>query len=132
MKTFKKVSVTFTILLCVISMLALAACGNKGTDFRALYNSLENNYGWTLGDDGSYLSADTNVSNIDDYSNSTTLNSIKEMNKKMGLPDSLWQDMLKTTWSMGRQEETFESVGIKVSWTYHPDKGLEVTYKLIG
>ena len=56
---------------------------------------------------------------------------IKDMNEDLGLPDSLWNDMLQTTWSMGKQQETYESIGIKVSWTYHPDKGLEVTYKLL-
>ena len=27
-------------------------------------------------------------------------------------------------------KEVFEDIGIKVTWTYHPDMGLEVTYKL--
>ena len=53
------------------------------------------------------------------------------MNRKIGLPDSLYNDMIQTTWSMGKQQETYESIGIKVSWTYHPNKGLEVTYKLL-
>lgn len=104
----------------------------KVPDLRALYNALDSKYGWTIGDDGSYLSADTNVLDLDNYSNSSIADAIQEMNKNLGLPDSLWNDMIQTTWSMGKQEETYESIGIKVSWTYHPDKGLEVTYKLIG
>ena len=104
----------------------------KAPDLRTMYNALSSTYGWSIGDDGSYLSADTNVLDLDNYSNSSILFSIQEMNKNLGLPDSLWNDMLQTTWSMGRQEETYESIGIKVSWTYHPDKGLEVTYKLLG
>lgn len=104
----------------------------KAPDLKALYEALDDRYGWTLGDDGSYLSVDTNVLNLDDYSNTSIFYSIQEMNKNLGLPDSLWNDMLQTTWSMGKQEETYEKIGIKVSWTYHPDKGLEVTYKLLG
>lgn len=57
---------------------------------------------------------------------------IEKINAKMGLPASLYNDMNQTSWSMGKQSETFDSVGITVSWTYHPDKGLEVTYKLIN
>ena len=105
----------------------------KGPDFNNLYNEIDSDvkYAWTLGSDGSYLMADTNVYNSDDYSNSATWYSIKDMNKKLGLPDSLNNDMAQTTWSMGRQNKVFESVGIEVTWTYHPDKGLEVSYKLI-
>lgn len=102
-------------------------------DFKALYEEVDADvkYGWSVGSDGSYLSADTNVYNLDDYSNSSIWASIKEMNGKLGLPDSLNQDMLKTTWSMGRQNKTFTSLGLEVTWTYHPDKGMEVTYKLL-
>ena len=54
------------------------------------------------------------------------------MNTELGLPDSLSKDMGQTTWSMGKQQEEFEDAGVKVTWTYHPDKGLEVTYKLLN
>lgn len=106
----------------------------KGPDFKKLYEDLDSDvkYGWSLGSDGSYLSADDNVYDLDDYGNWSITYSIRDMNKKMGLPDSLYNDMLETTWSMGKQSETFEEVGVKVTWTYHPDKGLEVTYKLLN
>ena len=113
------------IAVCVITV------KKKAPDLRALYNALSDKYGWTLGNDGSYLSADTNVYDLDNYSVTSIMYAIRDMNDKLGLPDSLWNDMLQTTWSMGKQQETYESIGIKVSWTYHPDKGLEVTYKLI-
>lgn len=106
----------------------------KGPDFQKLYNEIDSaaKYGFSVASDGSYLSADTNVYNLDDYSNYDIYMAIFELNKKMGLPESLEQDMLQTSWSMGKQHETFENVGVTVSWTYHPDKGLEVTYKLIN
>ena len=104
----------------------------KGPDLKKLYDGLSSTWGWTLGSDYSYLSADTNTYDSDDYTNYSVLSAIEDMNEKMGLPDSLYNDMLQTTWSMGKQEETFENVGVKVTWTYHPDKGLEVTYKLLN
>ena len=102
-------------------------------DFKALYESLDSDveYGWSVGSDGSFLSADTNPFDRDDYSNADIWASIKEMNKTLGLPASLTEDMVQTTWSMGRQNQNFPSLGIEVTWTYHPDKGMEVTYKLL-
>ena len=106
----------------------------KGPDFKKLYEQIDEDvkYGWSVGSDGSYLKADTNVFDLDDFSSTSIWSSIKEMNKKLGLPDSLSSDMGSTTWSMGRQHQTFDSVGVEVTWTYHPDKGMEVTYKLIN
>lgn len=120
------------VVIAIICVFVFVGGGPQKPDFRALYNDLSDNYGWTLGSDGSYLSVDTNVYDIDDYSNTSIMYSIKDMNKNLGLPDSLWNDMLNTTWSMGKQQETYKNIGITVSWTYHPDKGMEVTYKLIN
>ena len=102
-------------------------------DFKALYDELDSDiqYGWSVGADGSYLSADTNVYDLDNYGNANIWASIKEMNKKLGLPSSLAEDMNQTTWSMGRQNQKFNSIGLEVTWTYHPDKGMEVIYKLL-
>lgn len=102
-------------------------------DFKELYEALDSDikYGWSVGSDGSYLSADDNVYDLDDYSNENIWASIKQMNKTLGLPASLTQDMGQTTWSMGRQNQKFTDIGIEVTWTYHPDKGMEVTYKLL-
>ena len=106
----------------------------KGPDFKKLYNEIESavKYGFSVATDGSYLSADTNVYNLDDYFNYDIRDAITELHEKMGLPESLDEDMWQTSWSMGKQHETFEEIGIVVSWTYHPDKGLEVTYKLLN
>lgn len=105
----------------------------KHLDFSALYNEIDSDakYGWKLGSDGSCLMVDTNVYEIDDFSSSAVYYSIKDMNKKMGLPDSLTTDMERTTALMGRQSKTYANIGVEVTWTYHPDHGLEVTYTLI-
>ena len=84
--------------------------------------------------DGSYLKIDTNPNNEDDNSifynvavEQDSLNAIKFVNEKLGFSDSLYQKMLSTTALMGRQTE--ENKKFVVSWTYHPDKGLEVMYE---
>ena len=50
---------------------------------------------------------------------------IKNVNKELGLPDSVLNDMERTTSADGKQTAVFDN--INVSWRYHPDKGLEVT-----
>lgn len=84
--------------------------------------------------DGSYLKIDTNPNNEDDDSifynvavAQDSLNAIKFVNEKLGFPDSLYQKMVSTTALMGRQTE--ENKKFVVSWSYHPDKGLEVMYE---
>lgn len=67
-----------------------------------------------------------------DYANpnrvSKVLEAIKKANDGLGFPDYVYQDMLETSSSMGRQ--TVENDDYLVTWTYHPDHGLEVTYKI--
>ncbi len=55
-----------------------------------------------------------------------TLKAIKYANSELGFPGSVYSDMIRTSSAMGRQSE--ENSRYKVSWTYHPDHGLEVTY----
>lgn len=55
------------------------------------------------------------------------LEAIKYANEELGFNGSLYSKMLQTTALMGRQSE--ETDKYKVSWTYHPDDGLEVTYE---
>ena len=58
---------------------------------------------------------------------SRALEAIQYANKELGFSDSLYSRMMKTTWIMGRQSE--ENDDYRVSWTYSPYDGLEVTYK---
>ncbi len=107
----------------------------KLPDLKAIYNKYCKVPWADVGDDSSYISVDTNpydYDNGDSRYNTAATNAIKNIHKALGLPDSLYNDMLYTTWSMGKQKETFHEIGIEVTWTYHPDKGLEVTYKLIN
>lgn len=104
-------------------------------NFEKLYDDYCSSTWATLGSDKSYLSVDTNPYDRDDgdYRYTTVVSdAIKKINKALNLPDSLYEDMMQTSWALGKQSETYENVGITVTWTYHPDKGLEITYKLIN
>ena len=105
----------------------------KAPDLKEIYKKFCDGKNWAdIATDGSYLDIDDNPYDYDDYYISAADTAIQLINAEMGLPASLYNDMIQTTWSMGKQEEIYESVGIKVTWTYHPDKGLEVTYKLLN
>lgn len=99
----------------------------SGPDFEAVYDEYCESDWATLARDGSYLSVDTNPDNIDDYYDIVALLSIPLINEALGLPESLWEDMNHTRALDGRQTADFDD--ITVSWSYHPDNGLQITYK---
>ena len=77
--------------------------------------------------DGSGLKIDTNPANIDDYYNGDALTAIKKINSALDLPATLVEKMTGTRALDGRQTATYGD--ITVSWTYHPDCGLEILYE---
>ncbi len=103
-----------------------------GPDFKAIYRDYCSSTWASVGSDGSYLSVDTNPRDKDDYIEYSAYYALYSIHEALGLPESLIEDMGKTTALMGKQTETYTSIGITVTWTYHPDKGLEITYKSIN
>lgn len=55
------------------------------------------------------------------------LAAIQYANEEFGFDGSVYSRMMETSALMGRQSE--ENDKYRVSWTYHPDDGLEVTYE---
>lgn len=143
-KYMKKIIATIAVVLCLCVL--FVGCGDKNeseTDFKKepqqispnlkeVYNKYCYNARWAkLAEDRSYLYIDTNPKNEDSYVEREAWQAILSINSFLGLPGYLSEDMKSTTSSMGRQEEVFEEKGIKVTWYFHPKRGLEVTYKLI-
>lgn len=105
-----------------------------GPDFKALYSKYCKATWANNGSDGSFLSIDTNPLDWDDsgLAYPEAYEAIENINKALGLPSSLIYDMGHTTANQGKQSETFNDAGVTVTWSYHPDKGLEVVYKAIN
>lgn len=103
----------------------------KNLDLEKLYKLVCDPTWATCATDGSYLLIDTNPKNEsgNGIAYESALSAVKTVIEKIGLPESLYNDMERTTGLMGKQEETFEEQGVQVSWTYHPNNGLEVTFK---
>ena len=89
--------------------------------------------------DGSYLKIDTNPydKDVDDMTyvelsnfekvQEDSMDAIRFVNGELGFTDALYSKMMDTTALMGRQSE--ENDKYRVSWSYHPDSGLEVMYE---
>lgn len=100
----------------------------KGPDFQALYDEYCSSPWAKVANDGSYLAIDTNPSDRKTDSNIYILEAdqaIKDINKALGFDESLYERMSRTNALAGMQSETGN--GVRVSWNFHPDNGLEVT-----
>ncbi len=98
-----------------------------GPDLLSVYNELDNSYYCSVGSDGSYLEIDTNPLDLDDGSTYTGVSLVKQANDLLGLPSSVYTKMSNTNALSGTQ--TYSANKLEISWTYHPDNGLEVIYE---
>lgn len=107
--------------------------GSKGPDFQKLYDEYCTSTWAKVGSDNSYLMLDTNPYDEDDngLANTEAYYAAEDINKALGLPDSLFAEFGEVTGADGKQTEDFPEQGVTVSWKYHPDKGLEITYKTL-
>lgn len=136
--TKKRIIILGVALIAVIAI-AVALIISHGSEFkRVKIEALQIAGAGMVSDGKDYFTLDTYP---DDYENmdellvavllpnttKKTLEAIKYVNEALGFNDSLYSKMLKTSALMGRQSE--ENSKYKVSWTYHPDHGLEVTYE---
>ena len=100
----------------------------NGPDLKSIYNKYCDSTFATLAADGSYLSIDTNPKNIKNHTESNAITAILSVNQALNLPDSLVEKMSSTRALDGIQSSEYD--GIEVSWSYHPDNGLEIIYEL--
>ena len=98
------------------------------SSFQTIYYSLLDSSYASLAADGSYLLIDTNPNDYDDYSDDEAIQGLYYTLIALDLPDSLLQKMAATRALDGRQSEEYDD--LEVSWSYHPDKGLEVLFSI--
>lgn len=100
----------------------------NAVDLAYVYDKYCNSSWAELSSDESLLELDTNPFDIDDGSiyDASRLLLIKTINKELNLPESLNKKMENTRALDGRQTDIYGV--LEISWTYHPDQGLEVVY----
>lgn len=116
--------------IAVIIVFAISVFNSdvKFSEEFSYYTSRYSDSNWLeIADDNSYMKIDTNPLDLKNETEYNATFAIKSINKELGFPDSLYEKMKETRAMDGRQVE--ENRKIKVSWTYHPDEGLEVMYE---
>ena len=106
-------------------------------NFKELYGKWENERWFTVSDDGTWMKFDTNPKNDDGdniwafYTDYLAVDeNLPVVLTDLGFNSSVYEKMGHTTALMGRQETSNDIC--TVSWTYHPDKGLEVLIEVNG
>ena len=106
-----------------IVVLAVALGGGGKSDFNKMFSEYVDESWCYIADDGSYMKVDTNPYDIDDHIDMDAYYAIKDINSKLG-----FSKMGETTGWDGRQSDSNDKYS--VSWKYHPDSGMEVTYEV--
>lgn len=134
-KTVMIAGIAAAVLLVIIAAVALPKMGKKS--FKKMYPDLAKETWCTIGSDGTWMRLDTNPTNMDNDDMTWTYYStvftpcndmIEKVNLELGFSTAVYERMNSTTWSMGVQ--TASNDKYTISWTYHPDKGLEVMYEI--
>lgn len=141
-KRSRAIRILLIVVAAILILFVLSAISPlQGQSFPEMFPELVSMGYCTMGSDGSWMILDTNPRDIDLDSasdeekfvhsaiTSSCSNKIEAVNKALGFSSGLMQKMNTTTWSMGRQSDS--NGKYSVSWTYHPDKGLEVMYEIV-
>lgn len=116
----------FTITLFLLTSIIFLFCACGTVNFAKKYADIAGEYWVTIDLDGTFMKIDTNPYDLKKSSNSAALSQIKTVLKDLGFSAAVYEDMKGTTALMGRQSVSNKKY--TVSWTYHPDKGLEVLF----
>ena len=125
------------IIVAVASIFIIASTFLIPSKFERVHNKCTDIAGTTRGS-GNYFVVDTypdSYENLDPNQFPYLLASAREgaieaiqyANKEFGFSGAVYSQMLETNALMGRQSA--ENKKYRVTWTYHPDDGLEVTYE---
>lgn len=101
---------------------------SAGPDLQAIYNDYCSSLYASVASDGSYLDIDTNPDDKEEYFDSDAYEAIVAVNEALGLPESVLNKMDQTRSVDGMQ--SYSTDELEITWTYHPDKGIEVDYSL--
>ena len=111
----------------VLIIFVIFSSGGK-SDFNKMFGEYAEQSWCYISDDGSYMEIDTNPFNYDDYFDADAHLHIETINSKLGFSSALMSKMGKTSALDGRLTESNKKYS--VSWTFHPDYGLEVIYEV--
>lgn len=104
-------------------------------NFKEMYGEWIGKSWFEVGDDGTWMSFDSNPYDYDeDYSSlfaaetTAVVTNLPGVLSDLGFNGSVYEKMLHTNSLQGRQEASSDVA--TVSWTYHPDYGLQVMFEV--
>ncbi len=124
----KKTPLIIAAVAVVVVVIVLITSGSGGKDFNKMFGEYSDEVWCYISDDGSYMTVDTNWLDIEDEFDADAYYAIEEINSKLGFSAALFNKMGETSAMDGRQTESNDKY--TVSWKYHPDNGMEVTYEV--
>ena len=114
--------------VAVVILVLIFSLAGGGKDFNKMYSDISGESWCTIAADGTWMQLDTNPYNIDDYMEMDAWNEIKNVLDDLGFASSVSEAMNQTRALDGRQSAS--SGDYSVSWTYHPDNGLEAMFEI--
>ena len=128
-KNKKKILIVAAVVVIAILVAVLfTQCFSGTMDFNDRYAKYASEEWCTITDDGTALMIDTNPYNIKKHNDSEAFEAIKTVVHDLGFNDSVITLMRETNSLMGMQTERNDDYS--VSWSYHPNKGLEVIFSV--
>ncbi len=93
---------------------------------------MKDDVGVEIAKDDSYIELDTNPGDMEggDYASEHITDDIIKVNKKLGFSEVINKKIGNTTAADGI--ETQINKNFKASWSYSPDKGLEIIYEKLN
>lgn len=127
-KNLKWLIVAAVALVLVIALIAVLGSLGRPKNFNQLFGDIAAKKYITIAEDGTWMELDTNPSNKEDYFDMESYNMISTINERLGFDGYLFKEMGSTRSVDGRQSAECENYS--VTWSYHPDKGLEAIYRM--
>jgi len=119
----KKTKIVAAGIVLIIGALGLTGCAGKFDTFQKAYDKCGAPQGITVSDEGKTITL--NGMGEDDYYGADLYDVVCVI-EAIKTPSYIISNMETTNSLMGRQTATFED--IEVSWSYHPDNGLDIVY----
>ncbi len=122
------VGAVLVVVLALVLILVNAKPNLKGLYDKIVREDASLEFYFEISEDGKALYVDTNPYDMTDYINSEVLEYVEEIHEELDISDVVYEKMLRTSAMDGMQSQ--ECGKILVTWTYHPDEGLEVIYEV--
>lgn len=115
------------VVVVVAAAILIFALKGGGKNFNKRYSDIADESWCTIAEDGTWMKIDTNPIDVEDYLEYDAYEKIAEINNDLGFSSVVAEEMGQTRALDGRQSADTDK--FEVSWSYHPDNGLEVLYK---